>query len=48
MKYEEIIDDVGGCGLYQKLILTLLYLIPIVNGLHVGSLVFIVPEIQHR
>lgn len=48
MKYDEIIEDVGGCGLYQKLILILLYILPVFDGMQIGSLVFIVPEIKHR
>ncbi|CAE1142044.1 SLC22A4_5 [Acanthosepion pharaonis] len=48
MKYDEIIEGVGGCGSYQKFILTLLYAVPVFDGLQIGSLVFIVPEIAHR
>ncbi|CAE1142028.1 unnamed protein product [Acanthosepion pharaonis] len=48
MKYDEIIEDVGGCGLYQKFILTFLYILSVLDGLQFGSLVFIAPEINHR
>lgn len=48
MKYEDVIRNVGGCGRYQIIVLNLMYFATIFDGLQVGSMVFIVPEIKHR
>lgn len=48
MKYDEIIQEAGGCGLYQKSIICVLYIALASHGFQVSSLVFTVPNIQHR
>lgn len=48
MKYEDVIEAVGGCGRYQIFTLNLLYICTAFDGLQIGSMVFIVPEINHR
>ncbi|CAI9729393.1 Hypothetical predicted protein [Octopus vulgaris] len=48
MDYEEVIGTIGGCGLYQKLMLSFLFASSIMDGLQVGSMVFIVPDLDYR
>lgn len=48
MKYEEIIEEIGGCGCYQKWILSALYLIALVDGMQGTLLVLLVPNTKHR
>ncbi|CAI9729376.1 Hypothetical predicted protein [Octopus vulgaris] len=48
MDYEEVIGTIGGCGLYQKLVLSFLFASTIMDGLQVGSMVFIVPDLDYR
>ncbi|XP_036361966.1 organic cation transporter protein-like [Octopus sinensis] len=48
MDYEEVIGTIGGCGLYQKLMLAFLFSSTIMDGLQVGSMVFIVPDLDYR
>ncbi|XP_036361982.1 organic cation transporter protein-like isoform X1 [Octopus sinensis] len=48
MDYEEMIGTIGGCGLYQKLMLAFLFSSSIMDGLQIGSIVFIVPDLDYR
>ncbi|XP_036361571.1 organic cation transporter protein-like [Octopus sinensis] len=48
MDYEEVIGTIGGCGLYQKLVLAFLFSSTIMDGLQVGSMVFIVPDLDYK
>ncbi|XP_029641021.1 organic cation transporter protein-like [Octopus sinensis] len=48
MDYEEVIGTIGGCGLYQKLMLAFLFSSTIMDGLHIGSMVFITPDLDYR
>ncbi|CAE1142065.1 SLC22A4_5 [Acanthosepion pharaonis] len=42
------IRAIGGCGRYQLFMLNLLYIATVFDGLHIGSMVFIVPGVKHR
>ncbi|XP_036361964.1 organic cation transporter protein-like [Octopus sinensis] len=48
MDYEEVIGTIGGCGLYQKLMLAFLFSSTIMDGLQIGSMIFIVPDLDYR
>ncbi|CAI9729389.1 Hypothetical predicted protein [Octopus vulgaris] len=48
MDYEEVIGTIGGCGLYQRLMLAFLFSSTIMDGLQVGSMVFIAPDLDYR
>ncbi|CAI9729398.1 Hypothetical predicted protein [Octopus vulgaris] len=48
MDYEEVIGTIGGCGLYQKLTLAFLFSATIMDGLQIGSMIFIVPDLNYR
>ncbi|XP_036361572.1 organic cation transporter protein-like [Octopus sinensis] len=48
MDYEEVIGTIGGCGLYQKLMLAFLYSSTVMDGLQIGSMIFIVPDLDYR
>ena len=48
MKYEDIIEEIGGCGLYQKWILSALYLTAVVDGFQDTILILLVPNTKHR
>ncbi|CAI9729337.1 organic cation transporter protein-like [Octopus vulgaris] len=48
MDYEEVIGTIGGCGLYQKLMLAFLFSSTIMDGLQIGSMVFMVPDLDYR
>ncbi|CAE1310966.1 SLC22A4_5 [Acanthosepion pharaonis] len=48
MKYEDVVKSVGGCGRYQIFMVSVLYIAAVFDGLHIGSMVFIVPGIKHR
>ncbi|CAI9729391.1 Hypothetical predicted protein [Octopus vulgaris] len=48
MDYEEVIGTIGGCGLYQKLTLAFLFSATIMDGLQIGSMIFIVPDLDYR
>ncbi|CAI9729377.1 organic cation transporter protein-like [Octopus vulgaris] len=48
MDYEEVIGTIGGCGLYQKLMLAFLFSSTIMDGLQIGSMVFIAPDLDYR
>ncbi|GAB1599452.1 cation transportertransporter-like-like [Argonauta hians] len=48
MDYEQAIDNIGGCGFYQKFMLSFLYSCTILDGLQIGSMIFIAPTLKHR
>lgn len=48
MKYEDVIEEIGGCGFYQKYILSALYLVAMLNGLQGTILILLVPNTNHR